>query len=83
MCSPLDRVDIIHVRVNIFLELRVVMHGHFNRNSILLGRDMNGFVNQFFPGFIQVFHEFTQSLFRVENFRLELVCVRINCSFIG
>ena len=44
------------------------MHGHLDRNSILFGRDMNGFVNQFLPGFIQVFHEFTQSFFRVENF---------------
>ena len=59
MRSSLNRVDIIYVRVNIFFELRVVMHGHLYRNTILLGGDMNGFINQFLPVFIQIFHEFT------------------------
>ena len=80
--STLHRVDIIHVREHVFLELRVIMHSHLDRDTVFLGRDMNGFVNQFFTIGIQILHELAQPFFRIENFGFKLVRVGVNHPFI-
>ena len=53
------------------------MHGNLDRYSILLGSDVNGFVNQLLSVLVQIFHEFTQSFFRIENFCPESLRIRI------
>ena len=46
MSSPLDGIDIVHIRIDILVIRRVVRHSDLHRHSLTLGSDMNHIVDK-------------------------------------
>jgi len=74
-------VDVVHIRVNIFIVRSIVSHGNFYRNAIFLVADVNNIINQFFTRFVDITDKFFQSFFGVENF-FSKTAIFFHCSFI-
>ena len=68
-------VDIIDVRVDIFVPAVVVLHHHLNRNPALLGLNINRRFHDLGTAAVKEADEVLQALFGVEGFALELPVV--------
>ena len=76
MSTTLDGIDIIDIRVNVFVEVRVVNHGHLNRRTIFIGIEVNHLADERRTGTVDITHELTQTLLRVERLLLAVtLCV--------
>ena len=80
--SSLNGVDIIHIRVNIFIVRGIVKHGNFYRCAVFLGRNVDDVVNQVFTAFVDVGNKFFQSFAGEECFTYE-ISILIFLAFIG
>ena len=67
-CVPaLDGVDVIYIGVDVLRERIVVLHGHFHRNAVLLGVEVDDLVDDRGAARgVEVLHELFQTLFRIE-----------------
>lgn len=59
------------------------MQSDLHRDSILFCRYIDRIFDQFFPGIIEVFDKFTQTVLRKEHFMPGSIGLRIDLPFIG
>ena len=71
--TTFDGIDIVYVRVDIFVIRRIVHDSHFHRCALFLCVDVDYIIYQMFAGGVDVADEFLQTFFRVENFHLGVV----------
>ena len=71
MCTTFYCIDIVYIRVDVFGERSVVVQRNFNRNIVFFCLDMDGFVDQFFAGIINVFNKLFKPFFREKSFFFE------------
>ena len=81
--TPFYRIDIIDIRKYILWKTRIIMQSDLHRDSILFCRYIDRIFDQFFPGIIEVFDKFTQTVLRKEHFMPGSIGLRIDLPFIG
>ena len=59
------------------------MQGHLYRYPVFLHDNINGILNQFFPGIVQIFDKFTQSPLRIVHLMSRCIRLRIQFPLIG
>ena len=64
VCTSLVGIDVVDVRMNIFRVRRVVLHGHFNRNTVDFAFHVHHVFNQRLAVLIHVGHKLPQTAFR-------------------
>ena len=75
VCTTLNRIDIIHIRVQIFRKRCVIHHRNLYRRTIFLCINVDYMWNQCLTARINIFHKFAKTLFRVEMFRFRLIAL--------
>ena len=66
MCSTLNSIDIIYIRMNIFRERAIILKCNLNRDISLIESDMNRFLYDPFPVRVEIINKFLQSQLRSE-----------------
>ena len=64
--TALDRVDIVDVRVDVLVEVRVVLHGHLDGDG-LVGLQVDGLLGEAAAVAVEVFDELPQAFFGIED----------------
>ena len=68
MCTTFNRVDVVHIRMQVFAESRIVHDGTFDGNSLFFRVQVNYVVNQWCIVGVQETYELFHSFFGVEHF---------------
>ena len=68
MRSSFDRVDVVHVRVQVFAVSRVVHDSAFDGNALFLGIEVDDVVDERFVVSVEKSDEFFDTFFGVEYF---------------
>ena len=76
--TALYRVNIIHIRVQVFRIRSVIHHRNLHWCTIFLCVDVDYVWNQSLTARVNMFHKFTQTIFRVEMFRFRLISFVFN-----
>ena len=64
--AALDGVDVVDVRVDVLVEAGVVLQGQLHHHVVAFPRGEDGFLDERFPGGVQVLDELDQAALRVE-----------------
>ena len=70
MCSALNRIDIVHVGVDILRVVGVIHHGHLDGDTLLLSLQIDDIVDEVRAVTVHVAHEFLQAVLGVEHLGL-------------
>ena len=68
MCTTLNGVDVVHIRVYVFVVVRIIHNGNLDRNALLFGFQVDNIVKKVRTVAVYIFHKLFQSVFSVENF---------------
>ena len=70
MCTTLDGVNVVDIRVNTLIVGGVVGHRHLYRDALFLGDNMDHIINQFLFGVVDIANKLFQPFCGVENLTL-------------
>ena len=68
MCTALNGVDIVYVRMDIFRESCIVLHCNLNRDTCFVCLQINRLLCEFLPCAVEITYKLKKTLLRIECF---------------